>query len=112
MIREEAIKFYADEVRFLEAAHKINTHANDAMKEEWKRQAEIHRTAIAALKELPGWIGVDEAMPEDNQKVLVCTRSGKICVARWSERQGHFVASGNLTVTHWIQLPEPPEEEV
>lgn len=50
MTREEAIKFYADEVLFLEIAPRVNIGASDEQKEEWKRQAAIHRMAIAALR--------------------------------------------------------------
>lgn len=68
--------------------------------------------AISALREQPRWISVTERMPDDNEKVIVYTRSGKVCVARWSARQDKFVASGNLTVTHWMPLPDKPRAEV
>ena len=48
MTREEAIKFYADEILLLELAPTIN---GGYVNEDWKRQAEIHRMAIAALRE-------------------------------------------------------------
>lgn len=54
------------------------------------------------------WITVADKMPADNEKVLVYTRSGITTVARWSQRQDKFVASGNLNVTHWMKLPEAP----
>ena len=57
------------------------------------------------------WINVKDALPADNEKVLVCTRSKKMCVARWSARQERFVTSGNVTVTHWLPLPGLPREE-
>ena len=47
---KEAIKFYADEVLFLEIVPKINKDVSDVVKAEWARQAEIHRMAIAALR--------------------------------------------------------------
>lgn len=51
MTREEAIKFYADEILLLELAPTINGDNGSGMREEWKRQAEIHRMAIASLRE-------------------------------------------------------------
>ena len=50
MTTKEAIKFYADEVLFLETVPKINKDVSDVVKAEWARQAEIHRMAIAALR--------------------------------------------------------------
>ena len=63
----------------------------------------------AAMWGYRGWISVEERMPEDNEKILVYTESGKSAVARWSQRQNRWMASGNLSVTHWMPLPEPPE---
>lgn len=58
MTREEAIKFYADEILLLELAPTMNGGNGSSMEAEWKRQAEIHRMAIAALREkLPCKIG-------------------------------------------------------
>ena len=66
--------------------------------------------AIAALGEQPRWISVSDHLPNDTEKVLVYTTTGNTTVARWSQRQEKFVASGHITVTHWMALPEKPEE--
>jgi hypothetical protein len=58
------------------------------------------------------WISVSDHLPNDTEKVLVYTTTGNTTVARWSQRQGKFVASGHITVTHWMSLPEKPEGEV
>lgn len=63
----------------------------------------------AAIHGHHGWISVRDRMPEDNEKILVYTESGKSAVARWSQRQERFVASGNLSVTHWMPLPAAPD---
>ena len=68
--------------------------------------------AITSLMAQHRWIRVEERLPNDNEKVIVYTRSGKMCVARWSARQDKFVSSGNLTVTHWMLLPNEPKTEV
>jgi hypothetical protein len=60
----------------------------------------------------PGWISVHEKLPENNDKVLAFTLSGKYAVARYDQRRQCWIAAGNLTVTHWMPLPDVPEVEV
>ena len=64
------------------------------------------------VPEKPFWISVSDRLPDDTEKVIVYTTTGNTTVARWSQRQEKFVASGNITVTHWMVLPEKPEEGV
>ena len=60
---------------------------------------------------MPEWISVQEKLPENNGKVLAFTLSGKYAVARYDQRRQCWIAAGNLTVTHWMPLPDPPKEE-
>lgn len=85
-------------------------------------------THIAALQQeieklrgqVPGWIPVEERLPKDRSDVLV--------VAYWHERWGVYMGwcaperaqwsvhigigdRNDVAVTHWMPLPEPPEEE-
>ena len=57
------------------------------------------------------WISVTDRLPSHPNKVLVYTKSGKYSVAKYIERMGCFISAGQLTVTHWAELPEPPEVE-
>ena len=117
MTKAKAIEWYADEVERLQIAPELN---GCPMTQEWAEQIEIHAMAIAALKEQGvtdtnvgcKWFSVEDALPADNEKVLCFTRNKKFSVARWSERQRKFVSSGNVNVTHWMPLPQPPKEEV
>lgn len=50
------------------------------------------------------WIPVSEEEPGRNQDVLICTRDGQMQVQRWWQIKDYDIA------THWMPLPEPPEE--
>ncbi|HCW1532623.1 TPA: DUF551 domain-containing protein, partial [Escherichia coli] len=69
-----------------------------------------------------GWISCSERMPEKNQNVLISVNFDSslveplICSARYTGstfRRGEAtIKSGNGVeqVTHWMPLPEPPQE--
>ena len=62
-----------------------------------------------------GWISVDEAMPKDGERVLVCCdRCGPdYDVAYWREYSNKWYSrflSFDAKVTHWKPLPEGPKE--
>ena len=74
---------------------------------------EAMNMAIAALREQPQWISVEERLPHYGERVLIT--------------EGHAVFEASLSishkwvrcgigwtegVTHWMPLPEPPEVEV
>ena len=80
-----------------------------------------------ALAKVPKWISVEERMPEHGTDVLVLTAPGtlslgKNCVVAEyihprMEKSGVFINfyagyddKNILAVTHWMPLPEPPEE--
>ena len=67
------------------------------------------KMAISALREQAEWIPVTERLPEDGERVLVCTQTHKIKDARYIKRSGRFVTAGNITVTHWKPMPALPE---
>ncbi len=59
------------------------------------------------------WISVDERLPEENIRVLVCcqtkkgVRSINIAYQTYKFWHGYGSMSG---VTHWMPLPEMPEK--
>lgn len=62
---------------------------------------------------MSNWISVKDRLPDTNEYVLVATRSkngaqnidkGYVIDGRWAHR-------GTAEVTHWMPLPELPEEE-
>ena len=68
-----------------------------------------------------GWISCSDRMPEDT-KMLLAFSQGKIVAAYWNwvvnpidykKYRAFTYLSGNILddVTHWMPLPEPPQEE-
>ena len=60
----------------------------------------------------PQWISVKERLPEMEGKYIVCTAKGSVYCAKFSTRHGPCFHTDLYThITHWMPLPEPPEEE-
>lgn len=63
-----------------------------------------------------GWIPCSEKMPEDGQRVLICSSMKKMFVAAYNASAHMFTQRVHSTVhawyaneiTHWMPLPEPP----
>ena len=66
----------------------------------------------AALAKVPKWISVEERLPRCGERVLV-TNDGSVWEAylsishKWVRQEFVWAAK----VTHWMPLPEPPEED-
>ena len=76
------------------------------------------RDCLEVLKEQPQWISVKDRLPRLRQWVLCKCRAGIYEVLRYEETcdgiQWHHDNSHNYMsgfVTHWMPIPEPPEEE-
>ena len=66
----------------------------------------------AALAKVPRWISVEERLPKEAGKYIVCTRKRAVyCTAfRFFHGEGYFATDTTTHITHWMQLPEPPKE--
>ena len=97
----------------------------------WKEDITALEFAIAALRSMqettkPGWISVKERLPDDEKdgETVLAIVSGKphknITLCHALMTAGYFPGEGwvvneypeweNPTITHWMPLPEPPEE--
>ncbi|EJM9774931.1 DUF551 domain-containing protein [Escherichia coli] len=99
----------------------INKYASQLAAEPIAPNDVREQTAIPQVPVTPdGWISCSERMPEDN-KMLLAFSQGQIVAAYWNwvmspidykKYRAFTYLSGNILddVTHWMPLPEPPQE--
>lgn len=111
MTREEAISWLK----------KINVKYIRGGDEDFdEKRREAIGMAIAALREQPQWISVEERLPEKGVFVLFHyakngnpTSFAKNTMAVGRYEYGMFLVEGcSVCITHWMPLPEQPKEEV
>ncbi|MDY5350576.1 MAG: DUF551 domain-containing protein [Candidatus Ventricola sp.] len=59
------------------------------------------------------WISVEDELPKEEGKYIVCTEMGSVYCARFSKSCGYegiFKTDTNTHITYWMPLPEPPKE--
>lgn len=77
---------------------------------------------IGSVKQEPDneWMKCSEGMPENGKGVLVVIKEDgytDICVGEtnksgnWMISGEHWYEKSDPAITHWMSLPEPPEEE-
>ena len=85
----------------------------------WKEDIAALEFTLSALRSMPettkpGWISVKERLPERFEPVLVCReKNGSPYVEQGHKDVGEWwKVYGTRTkhITHWMPLPEPPEE--
>lgn len=97
----------------------------------WRKDIDALKFALTALRSMPettkpGWISVKERLPDDEKdgETVLAVVSGKphenITLCHTLMTAGYFPGEGwvvneypeweNPTITHWMPLPEPPEE--
>lgn len=112
--------------------HTRSMAASPDADEIWKEDSDALEFALTALRSMqettkPGWISVKERLPDDKKdgETVLAIVSGKphknITLCHALMTAGYFPGVGwvvneypeweNPTITHWMPLPEPPEEE-
>lgn len=56
------------------------------------------------------WVRMSERKPAVSRSYLVCTDRGKVCTAHFWPQSGRWNGRLHGHVTHWMPLPEAPEE--
>ncbi len=105
------------DIRFHDRAEKP-TNAADAIEElqrinqllESDRDVE-RQLRLAAEECCPRWFGVEEKLPEEQEWVL--TYRNEMIWPAYRNSLGEWVDEGGIVsyITHWMPLPDPPEEE-
>ena len=114
--REKVIRSLNNTLRH---CHNLYNHVTN---EEQIWLAEINqgaKDAIALLKKQPRWIPVEEKLPDKDGRYLVCdggdvleacfSLTGQLRRPEWYTTDCYEDESLDH-VTHWVPLPEPPEE--
>lgn len=83
-----------------------------------KRMAAI-REIIAQMPTVGGWISVKDQLPENEQYVILWTKTGVMKYAKYLDDEPHrpwitYDEDGSIrawdnVVTHWMPLPRPPK---
>ena len=77
--------------------------------------ARILRQAADAIEAMsrPGWISVEERLPECGMWVLTCRDNAETIWPAYINGEGEWMDEqcAAYCVTHWMPLPEPPEAE-
>lgn len=73
----------------------------------------IHEDKQRRNKSIDNWISVNDRLPEEDKRVIVCcrTKKGVQNINLAYQCNGFWHGSGSMSsVTHWQPLPEPPKE--
>lgn len=68
---------------------------------------------IDLMQTVGGWISVKDRLPEYGGLYLVTCRDGAVCLALYDREHKNWFHEdlGDLDVTYYMLLPEPPEED-
>ena len=75
------------------------------------QQLENHIGELTEKVAQPKWISVEERLPEENGKYIVCTAKGSVYCTKFSIDVCEIFHTDMYThIAYWMPLPEPPKE--
>lgn len=100
----------------LKCIETILNSTNGLVELEWKVMNLLRRLETCAVDDAPQWISVKDKLPDTTVKVVVYA-GNKIATAwrtDFSNPPGQWDSYDCIrtdSITHWMQLPEPPQED-
>ena len=69
----------------------------------------------APINNMPHWININDSLPENDNRVLVCLNEKGTIMCNGSIDTDRYLHKGwvrwNGFITHWMPLPDVPKEE-
>lgn len=110
---EPLVPYKTDPLEFCREAHKVKD-------ELVSRAVELLENDIPITEQGDGWISVEEQMPTEDARYLVCAPNVHhhnkpfVCEGWFNPENDlgwtHIAWVNKDAVTHWMPLPEPPSE--
>ena len=111
MTREEAIKWFEEEKEAAQRQVVAFESCFKCFKSAHRKIVVYNEMAIAALREQPRWISVEERLPRRFERVLVWDEEeDAVGEAEYNGEDFKWVEDEIIAfATHWMPMPEPPE---
>lgn len=103
-------------MRYLAKEYYANGKMGHTRKLLLERVADDYDKAVALIESMQAhlWVSVNERLPEVDKygdvNVLVCMDDGFIASATFDKNNGWELWADAGEVTHWMPLPDPPQE--
>lgn len=103
------MKKYIDRDEFVKRLNE-NVEMTNPEEQEWVKDECIRQAHAMPSVNVGEWIGVEERLPDNGEKVLTVDNEGRMIVASWYELVGWLLPVCRANpVTHWMLLPEQPK---